>query len=121
MQAPEGRRWTLSELESLRQEQNITSGPCHCFWLPMHLSGTEDLDTWPECLHRFPYALPHEDAIVPECKSTAKVSEALRKYYPKDEVLMRFADFVDSASQSDPAVMFSYDITNNCPDGDLYV
>ena len=83
----------------------------------MHLSGTEDLETWPESLHLFPHELPHADALFPERKSTARVCKALRECYPEDEVLMRFAAFVEAAAQSNPAVLFSREITFECPDG----
>ncbi len=42
---------------------------------------------------------------------------ALRKYYPDDEMPMRFADFIESAGQLVPSVMFSYKISFDCPDG----
>ena len=112
--SPERRRWTLSELESLRHEEEqriLASSKCFC--LPLHLSGTEDVETWPDDLQYFVFNLPHADAVSPEMKSTSRVYKALRKHYPEDEVLMRFADFVESAGRSDPSVMFSYKLTDD--------
>lgn len=114
---PVGRRWTYSELETIRQEEERTSQASKCFWLPMHLSGTEDLETWPESLQRFPWKLPREEALFPERQSIPKVCKALRKHYPDDETLMRFADFVESVGKSDPSVVFDLDFSSTCPDG----
>ena len=48
----------LQRAQSLQQEHERTSKPSRCFWLPVNLSGTEDLDTWPEALHGFPFDYP---------------------------------------------------------------
>lgn len=85
-----------------------------CFLLTEHLSGCEDPETWPDSLRRFPWDLPRADATFPEyqtIENIAKVCKALRKYYPDDEVLMRYANFVESEAQSNPSVMFSVKYT----------
>ena len=101
----------------MRQEDERAAEPPRCFWLPEHLCGSEDLDTWPESLRDFAWKLPRADRLFPENnspKSITKVCEALRKYYPADEVLMRFAEFIESEGQSDPSVMFSLNYTSTC-------
>lgn len=114
---PVGRRWTFSELESMRQEDERAAESPRCFWLPEHLSGTEDLDTWPESLRDFPWQLPRTNRTFPEYnspKSITKVCKALREHYPEDEILMRFADFIESEGQSAPSVLFSLNYISTC-------
>lgn len=99
----------------MRQEDERAAETPRCFWLPEHLSGSEDLETWPASLSRFPWDLPRVDRLFPENnrrESITEVCQALRKYYPEDEVLMRFADFIESEGQSDPSVMFSVNYTS---------
>ncbi len=118
------KRPTAKELDGMRKaEEARVKQQTKAFWLPNHLSGMPS-DTWPKPLRMFSFSLPEPRSRYRSCQSTTpEIIASLRQHYPEDDVLMRFADFLDSAIRDDPKVTFetSYEqkLLPRNPDGSI--
>lgn len=84
-----GKRPEASEIERYRCEirEQEEQG---CFSIPEELSGYNDQDTWPGELQLWTYYVSEASNPRP-----LDIVKKLRKYYPDEEILMKFAAFLE--------------------------
>lgn len=112
-----GKRPSAFELNLLKQAE--AGAAIKCFWLPEHLSGTSDEDTWPEELHYMSFRLPtNRKRGSQDSHATSEMISALAKYYPQDPLLQKFSQFLQAAQAQKGAVVFTNDYTNEPPPRD---
>lgn len=99
----EGKRPSARELKAQEQARSkLKQGVTKCFWLPQHLAGVDNLDTWPMELRHLPTKL----SLYPS-SSLSTVIAALEQTYPKDPVLVDLATFLRAAQQDHPDPKFT--------------
>lgn len=80
-----GKRPSPKELAAQRRSRTKE------FWLPEFLSGTQDVESWPQELQHMVYRLDSDDRI---SGGAGTIASNLERFYPQDELLLRFAEFL---------------------------
>ena len=119
------RRPTPKELDNLiKAEDQRVKDKTRSFWLPTHLTGWPT-ESWPESLHFFASRLPDNRVRSRYAPTLPEIVSNLRKYYPEDQVLTQFAEFLESAYQDDAEVTFATEhkhvLLPRSPDGSINI